>query len=262
VNVHDPIALEAAGAGDAVGIDGCRGGWIAVALDAAWRPDWHLARTVDEVLARWPSARCLIDIPIGLPDAVPRAVEREARRRLGRPRASSVFPVPCRAAVYAADYETACRVNREVLGSAISRQAWNILPKVREVDGLIARAPEAKRRLHEAHPELCFHALAGGVPMAHGKKRAEGCGERLALIGRRVPGAAEWIDEVLAHTRRAVLARDDLVDALALAVSARLPLASIPPPGDGGADGPGRSPGDACATMLFPAVALAAPGGA
>jgi predicted RNase H-like nuclease len=231
------------GASIGVGIDGCRAGWIAVALHADGRFEWLLDEAVAAIVARWPRSRCLIDIPIGLPERSPRAVEREARRLLGRPRSSSVFPVPSRAAVYASDYAEACARNREVLGCAVSRQAWNITPKIREVDALLRERPGLDARLLEAHPELCLRALAGGVAMSNNKKTPAGQAERRALLRRVLPTADAVLAAIERATRRADVARDDAVDALALAVSSRLPLVRIT-----GADGARED----VAAMVFP----------
>jgi predicted RNase H-like nuclease len=237
-----------------VGIDGCRAGWLAIALltDASW--DWRLAESVEELVEHWSEARCLIDMPIGLPLRTPREVESIARRLLGRPRASSVFPVPSRAAVYAADYQSACEQNRQAIGSAISRQAWNLSAKIRQVDGLLRRRPALSERLLEAHPELCFYALAGGKAMAHGKKTAAGASERRAVLSRHLTQTNVVADAVIGATRRGDVARDDVLDALALAVSGRLPLARIPPwPPERVCD---RSAGaqSGGASMVFPQV--------
>ncbi len=209
-------------------MDGCRAGWLAIAVDAAGEAHWQVNAALQDVLDRWADARVLVDMPIGLYEDAPREVETEARRLLGRPRASSVFAVPCRASVYAADYREACLRNRERLGTAISVQAWNLTPKIRELDTLLAAWPALRERVLEAHPELCFAALADGSPMQHGKKTPQGQLERRTLLAAHWAGATALIDDVLASTRRADVARDDIADALVLSLSARLPLRRIP----------------------------------
>jgi len=99
-----------------------------------------------------------IDVPIGLPEAGDRACDRSARRLLGVPRASSVFPAPCRAALSGSTYAEACLLNEAACGSRISRQTFNILPKIREVDGLMT--PILQLRVRECHPELVFALLS------------------------------------------------------------------------------------------------------
>src|SRR5205814_8621714 len=81
-----------------------------------------------------------IDIPIGLSDDGPRACDLAARRLLGRPRGSSVFPAPCRGALVATTYRRACTVSRRSVGVALSLECFNIVPKIREVDALMPPA--------------------------------------------------------------------------------------------------------------------------
>jgi predicted RNase H-like nuclease len=178
------------------GVDGCRGGWVVATDDRLF-----VARNIHEVLAL-DVAVIAIDMPIGLPDAGPRACDVVARRRLG-PRRSSVFATPVRATLAATDYPDALARHRAADGRGLSKQAYNLLPKIREVD-----AHAADPRLHESHPELAFARLLGH-PAAHAKRSPSGRAERLAALGltaiSRLPGAAA----------------DDVLDALALVHTAR-----------------------------------------
>ena len=121
-----------------VGVDGCRGGWPAVRLD---RDGTTECRNFADMASLWAAHRqaalILVDIPIGLPEAAnDRSCDKAARAVLGRRRAS-VFPVPCRAAVYAPDYDTAIKLNEEITGKRIFRATWNLIPRVRQVDELL-----------------------------------------------------------------------------------------------------------------------------
>ena len=86
-----------------VGVDGCRKGWVSVALQSGQPARLMVFEDLTEL---WQAHRgadvILIDMPIGLLQTGPaeRQCEREARVQLGA-RRSSVFPVPCREAVYA-----------------------------------------------------------------------------------------------------------------------------------------------------------------
>jgi predicted RNase H-like nuclease len=80
---------------------------------------------------------CLgIDIPIGLLDG-PRACDKAARKLLGQPRGSSVFPAPCRAAFGAQTDAEASSMNRQKTARGLSQQAWGITPKMEQVDNAI-----------------------------------------------------------------------------------------------------------------------------
>lgn len=78
-----------------VGVNGCPGGWLAMAYDAesgALTPCFH--PTLRELLDAYPGAAAVaIDIPVGLIEGAARRCDVEARRVLG-PRKSSVFPAP------------------------------------------------------------------------------------------------------------------------------------------------------------------------
>src|SRR5690606_36134624 len=126
----------------------------------------------------------LIDIPIGLREngSEERLCDKEARRVLGRPRGSSVFPAPVRPVLGARDYAEACDRSFAVTGKRLSQQAYRICGKIGEVDGLLRRRPELRRVMREMHPEVAFWALNGGQPTAHSKKRPAGRQERLRFF--------------------------------------------------------------------------------
>jgi predicted RNase H-like nuclease len=196
------------------GVDGCRGGWaVALATDDAI-VDIRVMPTFADVLALGPAA-IAVDMPIGLPEAGPRACDIEARRRLG-PRRSSVFPAPLRPMLDATTYEEASGI------AGLSKQAYHLLPKIREVDALMT--PRRQRTVVEAHPELCFARLLG-QPCRAPKRTPEGRAERLAVAGLpvdRPPRGAAW---------------DDVLDAAALVHTARrLVSGAVERLGDGARD--------------------------
>lgn len=209
------------------GVDGCRGGWFTL-----------LARfdggTVDTVRYRLCSrfvdvlelaeapAILAVDIPIGLPSVAPRGgrdCDREARRLLG-PRRSSVFSPPARATLDARNYTDALAYNRRdgPFAPGISRQAWNISAKIREVDA--CASPDMQGRVLECHPELAFLTL-GGRPARHNKKRAEGLAERMRLLAGAYGPALPDPTRVVHDFGRDRLAPDDVIDACALTLTAR-----------------------------------------
>jgi predicted RNase H-like nuclease len=204
-----------------IGIDGCRGGWVVAASDGAGSSlNFTLVGDLEPLVARAERGEALIaiDIPIGLPDRGPRACDVEARRRLGRPRGSSVFPAPCRSALAATTYRRACRLSRRALGVALSIECFNILPKIRQVDVLMTPARQAFVR--EVHPELVF-ALTSGRPYGLAEPKRTAAGERVRL--RLLRRAAPRFDPAAVRARLgpALVARDDVVDAVACLVAAR-----------------------------------------
>ncbi len=194
-----------------LGVDGCRGGWaVASAAGVIAVP------TFADVLDLADGGVVGVDMPIGLPDAGPRACDVAARRELGRPRGSSVFPAPPRAALGWRSWADA---------AGVSRQAYLLLAKIREVDELMS--PALQSRVVEVHPELSFAAMAGG-PMRHNKKTAEGRAERLAALALAAPPKAPGA------------AADDVLDALAVLWTAqRVERADERRLGDGAVDAKG-----------------------
>jgi predicted RNase H-like nuclease len=152
-----------------------------------------------------------VDMQFGLAPAGPRACDGEARARLGRRRAT-VFPTPIRPLLTASDHGEAVRLGRSLDGRGISIQAFNLLPKIAELDAAID--PALCDRVVEAHPESCFAAMAG-APLATTKRSAEGHAERLDLLERHVG------ETTALHRRRPGTARDDVLDAAANLWSAR-----------------------------------------
>ncbi|HEY8746035.1 MAG TPA: DUF429 domain-containing protein, partial [Chloroflexota bacterium] len=146
-----------------IGIDGCRAGWILATSDESLRSlRFAVTSDLQPVFASLENidAQVAIDIPIGIPDNGARSVDYAARALLGSPRASSVFPVPCRPTLVAATYEEACAINRRASGEgkAVSQQLFALLPKIRAVDALMS--PALQTRVRECHPEVAFAILA------------------------------------------------------------------------------------------------------
>ena len=221
-----------------IGIDGCRAGWFCVSLDALGNgsccvlPDGRavgeLAETADSVL---------IDIPIGLPDAGPdgRQCDLEARQMLGRARAASVFPPPARSTLAASGYPEALELNRRATGRGLSKQVWNIVPKIREIDVLLHDSPVLRGVLRECHPEVCFCVLNCQQAMRYNKKTREGQRERLDVLAHYLPQCHSLLEQACTAFPRRQVARDDVIDAMACAVTARhgyggyLTLPACPP---------------------------------
>lgn len=202
------------------GLDGCPGGWTAVLApleDPPQRLEVRVLAHFAEVLDL-PEAPAVIgiDMPIGFLDqARPggRTCEVEARARLG-PRRASVFAAPSRLALAALDYPSALALNRRGGGPGLSKQCFNLFPKMREVDAVIT--PELQGRVFEVHPELAFAALAGAPP-PHPKRTPDGRAARLAALTAAGWPAARLDPHPLP---RKTAAPDDLLDAAAVAWSA------------------------------------------
>jgi predicted RNase H-like nuclease len=203
------------------GVDGCRGGWLVVSAD--WGPGgwdrfrWQLEPQLSPWLGAELGAITAIDMPIGLAAAAARPCDLLARQRLGA-RRSSVFPAPVRAALQASDYPTACAISQAACGKKISKQSFNLLPKIRQLDQLLQADSSLQMRVHEVHPELAFSCWNGGVPMGEAKKTAAGASQRRIMVEAEFPGLAL---NIRAQWPSRLLANDDILDALACLWSAR-----------------------------------------
>ena len=194
--------------GAVLGVDGCKVGWVGVRWDGD--TDVLVAPTIAElVAAAGPVDAVAIDIPIDLPADVPRVSEQLARRLLPG-RASTVFNAPAAAVLDAADYPAANAANRAALGLGLSKQTWYLVPKIRDVRDWLTTSPSVP--VVEAHPEVCFATMNGGV-LVDGKKTVAGESLRRSLL------AAHGLD-VEAERCRGV-AVDDVLDAAATAWTAR-----------------------------------------
>lgn len=190
---------------------------------------------VDSIESAWRGLRSprvvLVDIPIGLCDG-PRACDVEARVLLGAAR-SRVFPAPCRAAAEAASYPEANRISKQITGKGLSKQAWNITAKIREVDAFVRSTPDARDVVRECHPEVCFTGLLGR-PILASKKTDEGLEERMNALAAvfapvlgRGTAVMRAVDEAMTRWRRRDLARDDIVDAMAALACAIAPAKQL-----------------------------------
>ncbi len=210
-----------------VGVDGCKGGWVAAIGNLAAFRIAVFATIGDLVADIGPNAVIAIDMPIGLPDRVGlsgRAPERLVRPLLGA-RQSSVFSVPARAAVEAPDYLEACgqALAHSDPPRKVSKQCFHLFPKIRELDGFLRRNPAWAARIFEAHPELAFWRLNGGRALDQPKKvkgAVYGPGMELRQSLLEAAGISAVFTRAPAPKGAA---QDDMLDALAtLTVALRI----------------------------------------
>jgi predicted RNase H-like nuclease len=226
------------------GADGCPGGWI-VAFVRAVGDQARLRivpRFADVVAAAERPTVVAVDMPIGLPERTGpggRAAENCVRPLLGA-RQSSVFSVPSRAAIYAGDYAAACAIAAATSDPPrkVSKQLFNIAPKIREVDDVLRAASDAKSRVFEVHPEVAFWRLNGERALTEPKKIKSRPNEPGLALRRSLLIAAGLPAEAVNAAPPRGAAADDLLDALACAAVARRIHAKIarpfpdPPPRD------------------------------
>jgi predicted RNase H-like nuclease len=181
-------------------------------------------------------------MPVGLPERTGpggRAAENRVRPLLGA-RQSSVFSVPSRAAIYAGDYAAACAIAQATSDPPrkVSKQLFNIAPKIREVDEALRATPGAAGRVYEVHPEVAFWRLNGERALTEPKKVKSRPYEPGLALRRTLLIAAGLPAEAVHATPPRGAAADDLLDALAcVAVARRIRLGVAkpfpdPPPRD------------------------------
>jgi predicted RNase H-like nuclease len=130
-----------------VGVDGCRDGWIAVALangrfaGAATFPRFEaLLNALDDAYVVG------VDMPLGLVERGLRRCDLMLRERLG-PRRSSLFVVPPRPALSLDNYDEANEATRELAGQGLTKQAYNLRDKIFELEAAVRADEERKRTL-------------------------------------------------------------------------------------------------------------------
>lgn len=196
-----------------IGVDGCRGGWIAVSNEGQWLLCTHIEALLQAIHA----GKVIIDMPVGLSGGgISRTVEQVVRPLLGR-KSSSLFTPPARIVLAAKNYAEACALNKQYLGSGISIQCWNIVPRIRELDEFLKKNPQQQTRIFESHPELVFQFLNKREPLINTKKTKEGQQERLGILKQYMNGVVSYFEEGLSKFPRKLVQPDDLLDALALA---------------------------------------------
>jgi predicted RNase H-like nuclease len=209
------------------GVDGCAAGWIAAYV----HPQGGAVRVrivprfADVLSAPEQAAVVAVDMPIGLPERVGaggRAAESCVRPLLGA-RQSSVFSVPSRTAIYAGDYREACRIAQATSEPPrkVSKQLFNIAPKIRELDEALRATPQTATPVFEVHPELAFWRLNGGRALAEPKKVKSRPYEPGLALRRRLLIAAGFPEDAVNAPPPKGAAADDLLDALACAAIAR-----------------------------------------
>jgi predicted RNase H-like nuclease len=207
------------------GADGCPPGWVVVLQDIDQERPPELFVTADFAgLLRHPKLPGFIavDMPIGLPETTGvggRGPEAALRQHLGD-RQSSVFSIPSRSAVMAESFEAACEASLATSDPPrkISIQAFNLFPKIRQIDALLRADPGLVSIVHEAHPEGAFMVMNGREPLAEPKKVKSVAHEPgLSMRKRLLHEVAGFPEDFLEQRPPKGVGVDDFLDACACA---------------------------------------------
>lgn len=192
-----------------VGLDVAgRLGWVGVVIDDRGLAGVAVGALAEVVARSEPVVVVGVDIPLGGAAGRARRCDAAARTFVG-PRAASVFSAPPIGEAGATYAETNAALAAEGLPK-LSRQAWALLPRMREA----ADSAAVDARIVEVHPEVSFRAMSA-APLEWPKKSWNGQNRRRYLLaehGIMLPAELPEIGPVPA---------DDLLDAAAVAWSAR-----------------------------------------
>ncbi|MDL5376735.1 DUF429 domain-containing protein [Exiguobacterium mexicanum] len=187
-----------------VGIDGASGSWVRITYDSI-----SLCLTISEKLEDLliEGAVHFVDMPKDLAtiDAPDRSCDAWMRSQL-KQRKSSIFTPPIQDVLMEASYAEANAKSRELVGKGISKQAWNLVPRIREFQTI------TDADVYESHPEVCFAVMTGNEA-AFSKKTEAGELERIELL-RRYSNSSPW------KWKMSNVQVDDIIDACILAVAA------------------------------------------
>lgn len=202
-----------------IGVDGCRGGWIAAVIeDGELKVEKY--ETIDQLVKTYPAFDAfLIDMPIGLQENADEIRPDGIARQQLAPRTSTVFSVPARPAVYAEGEEAQKKANIEVLGKSLAKQSMAIIPKIKELDMFLDEHQEYKNVICESHPELCYAGLNGSVVLSR-KKEFTGFSERESILKEYLD--KEQLQGLWNKAKKLKCNPDDVMDAVCLAVVAGL----------------------------------------
>ena len=122
-------------------------------------------------------------------------------------------------AIKALRYAFTKAIQREITGTSLSVQTLEIILKMAEVDNFLPR--NQPPYIREVHPEICFWALNDRNAIVPKKDTPQGQQNRIGVIRDVGVQAQEIFDDALGAYRRSQVSPDDILDALAAAVTAR-----------------------------------------
>lgn len=204
-----------------LGVDGCKGGWIAASIDNG---ELYLNKYTDFQKLVFDNNQfdgMLVDMVMGLPGNTEQYDKRPdgIARRIIKPRTSTIFAVPTRQAVYECTKEKQKGANLSAIGKGLSEQTIAIIPKMRELDEFLLENREYMNVIRESHPEVCFARLNGEVIMTV-KSERDGIADRVQVLSMYLHDLSE--DYVKESAKKLGCKPDDILDAICLAVTANL----------------------------------------
>ncbi len=219
LNIINKIQKELDTSSISIGVDGCKGGWIAAVInEGKLIIDKYIQ--IDHIVNAYPNFdEFLVDMVIGLQSTKEHIRPDSYARKIIRERASTIFPAPSRQAVYANSVAEAYNENERILGKKFTPLTVGIIPKMKEIDLFLQNKPQLKNKIKESHPEVCFAKLNGGTVLSK-KSEIEGFEYRLEILSQFLPNITKA--DVAAAAKRFKCNVDDIIDAICLAVTANI----------------------------------------
>ena len=197
-----------------IGIDGCRAGWIVTKILDNQALSFQIIHDLnDEYLKNNTLSHIGIDIPLGLSPNGKRIAEIEARFLLKK-RACTIFSPPTINALKANNYIEACEINFKECGKRISKQSWNLFPKIIEAQKFLENNLVKKLKVFEIHPELSFMAMNNMNLVLESKKTIIGKKIRIKLIKRFFPSFS--FELVRKKYNKNEVLDDDILDSISV----------------------------------------------
>ena len=113
-------------------------------------------------------------------------------------------------------YAEASAENERILGKKLTSQSHGFSKMIQQVDDFLTEDTRWENRLVESHPEVAFQMLNNGRGLQYSKHTEEGLQERIAIL------QSCGVDPVPMFSEFAPKQQEDVVDAVCLAVSAKL----------------------------------------
>ena len=197
-----------------IGIDGCRAGWIAANIMNNHDLGFHIIENLDDGYLKQSNLSHIgIDIPLELAFSGNRPAETEARTLLKK-RACTIFSPPTLKALSEKNYIDACDVNFQECGRRISKQSWNLFPKIKEAQKFVENNLISKLEVFEIHPELSFMAMNDMNLIEASKKTEIGKKIRIKLIQKFFPSFS--FESVRDQYKKYQVHDDDILDSISI----------------------------------------------
>ena len=197
-----------------IGIDGCKAGWIIAKTLEDKSISFQIIKNLNDDYLKESNVSLIgIDIPLRLSSTGKRLAEIEARVLL-KNRACTIFSPPTLNALTAKNYIDACKINFKECGKKISKQSWNLFPKIKEAQEFLENKSIIELGVFEVHPELSFMAMNDMNLIRASKKTVIGREIRIKLIQKFFPKFS--FESVRNKYKKNQVLDDDILDSVSV----------------------------------------------